>query len=266
MIAGGQTSAHVLRRAYRRGASLHSLPGLHAKVFLFGEIAVIGSANLSRSRYFEAGIITRDHVVISGVASLIDEMSRRADVIDDRFLDRISKIPVQRKFVQRVPASFRPSMTERGNRTWIIEVNQLREHAFPEETHAATRGLRLAEKHLKNQRNTISWIRFVGNRRFRSDARKGDSVIQIYKSLDLKYPRVFHHSAILRVQNEARCTRFYVESAPDEDKRSLSWTDFMRIARASGLRRISKHAMREISEEIARRLHQLWPKAKRRLR
>lgn len=51
----GQTSAIVLRQAHDRGAQLFSSPGLHAKVFLLGRVAVIGSANLSSIEQIEPG-------------------------------------------------------------------------------------------------------------------------------------------------------------------------------------------------------------------
>jgi phosphatidylserine/phosphatidylglycerophosphate/cardiolipin synthase-like enzyme len=95
-ISSGQTDATVLRRAFERGVELNSLQDLHAKLVLFGKTAIIGSANLSESALAEEVLITTDHVIHAAVASLIDEMVRRAVPIDVRFLDRISKIIVKR--------------------------------------------------------------------------------------------------------------------------------------------------------------------------
>src|SRR5688572_22041220 len=46
-IACGETDREVLTRAFSRGVRLYSLPDLHAKLFVFDDTAVIGSANLS---------------------------------------------------------------------------------------------------------------------------------------------------------------------------------------------------------------------------
>src|SRR5690349_14371375 len=47
-IAAGGTSAKLLKSLLQRGVRLYSVPGLHAKVYLFDQTAVIGSANLSK--------------------------------------------------------------------------------------------------------------------------------------------------------------------------------------------------------------------------
>lgn len=261
MIAGGQTDAEVLCRAFARGALLYNLQGLHAKLFLFGDVAVVGSANLSRSALFEAGLVTTDHVVVSGVASLIDEMARRADVIDGAFLDRVSRIPVTRRFsLVAKTRGFRPVMVERGHRTWLVSVEELRDDAFPDEEKIRERGSRAASKNLRNRRSDVSWIRFVGKSRFRDEAEEGDSVIQIYTPLGAKRSRVLRHSWILRAQEEPTCKRFYVESSSDEDRRGLSWTEFLRLSVKVGWGRVSERAIREIPEEIARDLKKHWPK------
>src|SRR6266576_3458871 len=46
-IACGETSAAVLKQAYKRGAELYSSDRLHAKFILLDHVAVVGSANLS---------------------------------------------------------------------------------------------------------------------------------------------------------------------------------------------------------------------------
>src|SRR5688572_7885217 len=47
-ITSGQTSATVLKAALKRGAKIVSIPGLHAKLYVFDRYAIIGSANLSK--------------------------------------------------------------------------------------------------------------------------------------------------------------------------------------------------------------------------
>jgi hypothetical protein len=48
-LATGQTKPAVLRRYLKAGVHLHSSPGLHAKLFVLGNVAVVGSANMSAS-------------------------------------------------------------------------------------------------------------------------------------------------------------------------------------------------------------------------
>jgi hypothetical protein len=261
MIAGGQTSASVLLEAFERGAALYCLPSLHAKIFLFGQTAVIGSANLSGSTLIEAGLATRDHVIVAGISSMIDEMTRHASRIDESFLCRISRITVRRPMGRGLREGERRTrrISERGNRTWLVAVAELKDDAFPEEQRACDRGLREAEKRVQKQRSTVGWLRFTGKSRFRHEARAGDSVIQIYTQLGRKRPQVIRHSPILKVQREPNCTRLYVESFADEERRQLSWTTFLAVASKAGWRAPAKGSVRPVPDDVAREMFKLWP-------
>ncbi len=67
-IKTGQTSAAVLKRAFDRGSRLYNLPGLHAKILLLNEKALIGSANASGSSahsLIEAGLLTDQPTIVA---------------------------------------------------------------------------------------------------------------------------------------------------------------------------------------------------------
>jgi hypothetical protein len=262
MISGGQTDAGVLRRAFERGASLHSLPALHSKLYLFGRTAVIGSANLSNSRLFEGSLVTRDHVIVAGVASMIDQMVRRARRIDEKFLSRIERIKVDRmRTISHATA--RGRITDRGNRTWIAAVKELKEGAFPEEDSLVRRAIVKAALRKKDASSEVTWIRMLGNSSFRNIAKEGDSVLQIYTSLGSMRPRVFRSSPILDVQRRPTWTRFYVEAYSEDAEESLSWTEFSQLLRRVGSANISKRSIREIPNDIAQRIDTLWPRRRR---
>jgi hypothetical protein len=261
-IASGQTDARVLRRAFQRGAELHSFAGLHAKVMVFGEIAVIGSANLSASALVEAALITTDHVVLAGVASLIEDIVESAEIIDDRFLDRIGKIVVKRS---RGPRAGRrkPTFADRGRRTWLVRVNELADDAFPQEARAVEKGLADAQRKHRNHRSDVGWIRVAGNSSFRQKARAGDTVIQIWKDLGSKRVRVLKNTAICHPQRTRKWARFYLEEIVGTQALSMSWTDFERLARSSGLKTLSKVSVKSIDADVAEEIVRRWRGAKR---
>src|SRR5689334_17400355 len=81
-IACGDTSAKVLQTLASRNVLLYSCPGLHAKVLLLGDIAVIGSGNMSASSadvLVEAGIMTNSTIAASGIASFIEQLKQQSD-------------------------------------------------------------------------------------------------------------------------------------------------------------------------------------------
>jgi phospholipase D-like protein len=99
-IKSGVTAASVLRAAHKRGAQVFSCPGLHAKVLLLDDVAVIGSANISATSVnlkIEAALITDDRATVSKARSLIVKLAHQSHPIDEVFLRRIGKIKVFRK-------------------------------------------------------------------------------------------------------------------------------------------------------------------------
>ncbi len=105
-IKGGATSSRILRAAHDRRARLFNCPGLHAKLLLLDGVAVIGSANISSAsvnRKIEAALITDEASITRSVESVIHQLARKSEEIDERFLRRIAKIEV----AERRPESTR---------------------------------------------------------------------------------------------------------------------------------------------------------------
>ena len=92
-ITSGQTSAAVLAAAWKRGAEIVSITGLHAKVYVFDRHAVIGSANLSKTsqRRTEAALVTDQPTVVSAARFLVEMLKSEGKVVNEAFLSRISE-------------------------------------------------------------------------------------------------------------------------------------------------------------------------------
>jgi PLD-like domain len=101
-IKSGATSARVLRDAVARGARVYSLPKLHAKLMVFDNIVIIGSANISESSATalkEIGIISDSPQLTKDGLSIIDNLKRnwKSCRVDKPFIKRISEIEVTPK-------------------------------------------------------------------------------------------------------------------------------------------------------------------------
>jgi hypothetical protein len=73
-LKSGVTNPEELEKFVRADVEVHSSPGLHAKVFVFGSVAVIGSANASRrsAHYLqEAVLLTTDRGVVSSARDFV---------------------------------------------------------------------------------------------------------------------------------------------------------------------------------------------------
>lgn len=103
-VQSGQTKAAILRDAFERGARLFSRPGLHAKVLVFDNVAVVGSANLSETsvkKKIEAAVITDEGSLVDAARKFVVGLTRDSEPIDEAFLRRIEAL----KVAVRVPES-----------------------------------------------------------------------------------------------------------------------------------------------------------------
>ena len=80
-IMSCQVNPDELRAYRRKGVKLYTAPNLHAKVFVFGNTAIIGSTNVSSSsetRLREAVVETTDPSVVASARKFIEESRVRA--------------------------------------------------------------------------------------------------------------------------------------------------------------------------------------------
>jgi hypothetical protein len=267
-IASGTTSAKVLRAAHQRGATLYSLPGLHAKVVCIGMHAVIGSANASassRQSLIEAAVVTNDPRLFASTRAFVEQLIESADEIDEAFLARISKLEVVRTFSPLTSGNRRKvDLEDRQPRIWLVGIHQIDESKYPHEADIAEEGLNAAEADVAVEGSDVSWLRFTSNSKFRREAQRGDSVIQLYREdPKSKSPSAYLPAPILRRQEESGCTRFYIEEFAELEQRSLSWRRFLQIwGRATdGGEPPSITGVRLLRDDVASMLQILWEKA-----
>jgi hypothetical protein len=260
-IAQGQTDALVLERAFERGASLYSYPGLHSKLMVLNGHAVVGSANLSASSVtslVEVALVTDQPSIVGMAISFISSLKEDSDLIDGEFIERIKTIEVTPRIGGSVARKPRPIEAFEA-RTWMVGVHAMGRH-FAAEEPDIIKGQEIAEQVLTAPSSEVSWLRSVGTTRFRSEARPGDNVITIWRDVNEQTPsKVYRHSLILHRQEEPRCTRFYVEKPSDHEDTALDWEKFQELAQRVGVRgRIGPSSDRPLKDAHAEALFSLW--------
>jgi len=261
-IAARHTDARLLDRAFRRKAQLYSVPGLHTKVLLLGGTAVIGSANLSESsanNLVEAAWVTDAPAAVGMAMSFIQQLIDQAEVIDEAFLKRVLKIKLKAHPKPVGPTTKPKQVKVPKHQTWVVGVHELIKD-FPAEQEAIEAGTATAKVKVSKSFNDVSWIRWTGNSRFRSEAKEGDTVIQIWSGRKAKNPSVvYRHASILIRQDEASCTRFFVEDFADGDETSIALGKFKKLVLRVGLAgKIGPSSARLIAEAYSNALHALW--------
>jgi hypothetical protein len=262
-ISTGQTSASVLRAAHERGAALYCVPGLHAKILCLGRHVVVGSANLSENsvgKLVEVALVTDNPKSLAESRAFIESVRRTATVVDDGFLSRIEAIPVTRR-IGNSRSSSSPQVVIPSGRTWLVGVSPISDRIAEAEQELAEAGEEAAEGALTEDDSSVAWLRFTGASGFRREAQPGDTVIQIWRPTPKsKGAHVYFPAPILRRQDEATCTRFYIEAFSDEEARSISWTDFGRIWKSTADTKVPPfYCARLLPDRLVERLLGLWP-------
>jgi hypothetical protein len=260
-IKSGQTSAAVLRRAHDRGARLFSSPGLHAKIFLLGRVAVVGSANLSSmsaNELDEAALITDDARAVSGVRLLIENLLQAADEIDERFLNRIETLPVVQA---RRGSHRRRSVRLAEPRAWFISVVPLDGDKHAAEQVVVANERAKAEKETQFSDSEPGYIRFTGTSNFRWVAKPGDLVLTVWRPHQKSQrAHVFAPEPLLRRKDKNGVTHLFVEEYADREDTKISWTEFSRLwTRTASSRQPSVKSTREMPVELLEQLRTVWP-------
>lgn len=261
-IKSGQTSAAVLRRAHDRGARLFSSPGLHAKVFLFGRVAVVGSANLSLTSVTgldEAALITDDARAAAGVRLLIESLSETADEIEEAFLRRIEKLPVVQA---RLGSRHRSAVRIPKPRAWLVGVVPIDLEKHPEDQAVVDAERMKAEEETQYSDSEPGYLRFTGISSFGKSAKPGDLVLAIWRTPS-KAPRahVFAPEPLLRRKEKNGVSHLFVEEYADREDTRISWTEFSRLwGRTTSSRQPALRSDREIPIELLEQLRAAWPK------
>ncbi len=261
-IAAGQTDATLLERAFKRGANLYSLQGLHAKVLVLDSIAIVGSANLSvgSESKFEAAMQTDNPTVVSSAKTLVSDLSKQATKIDQPFVDRILKIPVRKRKATKGAGRKVRGKGKPTPRTWLAGLQ-------PTETKASEKsvaqGRKVAEKRLKDESSDIFEIYVKGDSKFHKEAKHGDLVVVAWSPAKKTKPDcVYRHARILNRKEVDGVTVIYVEESEDGESQTVTWSRFKKLCKQAGINwKPSQWSMREIDRQASDLLHELWSKS-----
>lgn len=220
-IAGAATSAKILLAAHRRGAQLFHCQGLHSKVLLLDNIAVVGSANLSgtsASDLTEAAIVTDHAPTLSSLTTFITELERQTTPLTLAYLKRLCGIKVVRRFSTGKNPK-KPIIHLSASRTWLVGVHDIDESRYGDELEKIEAEQAEAEELKSSAHSSVGWIRWTGKSGFRSNAKPGDTIIEIWRPLGKKNPTtVYRRASILSREEDEKCTRFYTEEPTNHEK------------------------------------------------
>ena len=247
-IKGGLTSAALLRSFVNQEAEVYSYDGLHSKVAVIDGKALIGSANLSANAGVgtcEASLLTDDRQVVGLVQAFVGQVKNESKRVDEVFLRRIESLPVVR--VAGIPRVSTKRIESEYSRVWLIATRPLSDRIAEAEKALEQIGMEEAKKHLEGDDREPHSIRWTGRSRFRSEARRGDLVIEVLteKRGKKKFIEVYEAAPILHRQDEEKWTRFFLDVA--DERSCYRWKDIQADFQSLGVPNVTPNSTRELT-------------------
>ena len=263
-ISSAATSAKVLCSLFKKGVSLYSLPGLHAKVLLLDDVAVIGSGNMSassQSTLVEAAFMTDSASIASGVASLIEQLVEKSKQLDETAITQLCKIKVAR---HGGPGGGhkKPEISELGHRTWLVGVYEL-VRIKPKEQDLVDEATQTLEAEHHKKEDDLSWIKWTGKSAFALKCKPGDMVIQIWrrKSAQKQPSAVLRSTPVLLRKRKDRTTFVFLDERSGKNA-EISWSAFKKLMKRLGSNsRFGPNSARVLDSELAEAISRNWNKA-----
>jgi hypothetical protein len=206
-----------------RGVIVHRCDNLHAKVYVFGKTAVIGSSNASQTsnRMLEACVETTDATVVTEARRFIEDL--KVDEVGKAFAksliplypaDRIGGSVAGDDAKKRVNAGTAGSAQH--SRMWIWPAE---DSNYPNDVERADkRALPLAKLEMTNP-STLKLDSFFNEGNTRIDAKKGDRVVFRYgagRSVEFEAP-----GRLIYVEPHPKGGLYYFETPKNQRRRNL---------------------------------------------
>jgi hypothetical protein len=180
-VRSGQTNPTDLLKLHNRGVRIHSISNLHAKVFVFGNTAVVASSNASkRSRdvLIECGVVSKEPSVVKACRKFVDSLLGAA--LGPETLRRLKGIYRPPKFEGQNTQRSTAQRIDRGS-LWVVHLSRV---------DVPDRDVKVAEREEPKARAEIKDRRRFEVDEFFWDARglhglaKGHSLVMIVREND----------------------------------------------------------------------------------
>ena len=200
-VTSGQTSPHALLALHRKGVRIYSNANLHAKVYVFGKKAFIGSANASsssESSLIEAVVCTVNQSTVAAAREFVRGL---CDVpLGPEELESLAKNYKDPRGGNGKGGAGRVRAKARQPAVWIAQVSEGELEDDADEAHEA--GLETAEE-LKSKRTYVVESFWCYRK---TDYCVGDTIVEVFAQADGKW-FVSPPGRILRTQHWGSHTR-----------------------------------------------------------
>ncbi len=261
-VEAGATDPREVRKYLRSGVEVYTCTNLHAKVFVFDDEVVVGSANASRSGLVEAAVCCSNRRIADAARTFVQGVA--LDPVGDRWVEKCIGWYATKRTHRPGQKAAKP-VTPGYSRVWIVSVHDA-EWAEWEEGIVDKR-VRVATGRLKDpDRCEVNSMIWTGTGRFGERVRQGDLLVQIHTAA--ARTRVYPPCRVLDV------FPYHVPGQPKQKRRSISieqpvkpdtrlWRELKSALRWAGLAGTQPVFARELRSDGAKAaVLGLWAKSR----
>jgi hypothetical protein len=218
-VRSGQTKPSELVALIRKGVRVHSVQNLHAKGFVLGDRAVVGSSNASRTSangLIEAALVTRDRRAITDCRVFVDSLT--GEPVTFRHARAMQKLYKPPKFgAPGVARKKGKAMAPAHSRFWIAPLFR---DATGREYEEAEKGTGRASGRMKEpKRSRLDWFSWSGPKSARQ-ARVEDLALCITKDGRRKFAD--RPARIADIRRHTKGAIIYLEKQKHSRRKSLN--------------------------------------------
>jgi hypothetical protein len=248
-VASGQTSAEVLEYYFKRGVTIYSQKGLHAKVLHTKDFVVVGSANASKnsaSSLIEASLFSVDRTSNNQVNAFIHSLCENKKCLSIDNIKVLKSIPVVKSSFPITRGRTTKTKTY-GLSSWIIPVNDISEKVIEQNEQFIEAATNKAAEIAQVNSESISFIHFKSRGTLKAKGYKvGDQFMTIHKSKSSNKITVFSFCPIIKLESKQNELWVFYEIS---EMREMSWSKFDKKVKNLELKRPIKQTSWRIVDD-----------------
>jgi len=248
----GSVNPYEVEKYYNKEVKIYNLDNLHAKIFLFGNIVVIGSSNLTSNseNLVEAGIITDSSKVILAAKQFFKENC--IEPISIGYINLCKKWYKPPTFSGIKGKKKSTKFNGQLSNLWVLNTHPIKGDTTKDDILFENKK-NTFNKHITDKtKYKINRIFYPLKHRVIANVKKGDMIIEIHK--DKTNTEVYYPCRVIGIIKNKKTNKAQLLYEDLIKSKSKPWKSFEKILKDNKIINIKKTSTRNITNEYTKKV------------